>query len=151
MPLTAPPPSLRLASWVLRALLPVAEREEVLGDLREEHERRRAAGGWALAAVWLWRQVLGSAPALLRRSWWRGQTGFEPAANRWLPGGPGMESWIMDLRYAVRRLRSRPTYTLLAVLTLALGVGGSAPLFYILPGLPLYPPPFPKRAGIVVV
>lgn len=150
MPLTAPPPSLRLASWVLRALLPVAEREEVLGDLREEHERRRSAGGRALAAVWLWRQVLGSAPALLRRIWWRGQTGFEPAANRWLPGGPGMESWIMDLRYAVRRLRSRPTYTLLAVLTLALGVGGSAAIFSILRGLLLDPLPFAKEAEIVV-
>jgi predicted permease len=135
---------------VLRALLPSAEREEVLGDLREEYERRRTSRGWALAAVWLWRQVLGSAPALLRRSWWRGRTGFEPAANRWLPGGPGMESWIMDLRYAMRRLRSRPTYTLLAVLTLALGVGGSAAIFSIVRGLLLDPLPFAKEAEIVV-
>lgn len=149
MPPTAPSPLLRLAFWVLRALLPVAEREEVLGDLREEHERRRA-GGRVPAAVWLCRQALGSAPALLRRSWWRGRTGFEPAANRWLPGGPGMESWIMDLRYAVRRLRSRPTYTLLAVLTLALGVGGSAAIFSILRGLLLDPLPFAKEARIVV-
>src|SRR4051812_3041624 len=150
MPPTASPPPLRLASSVLRTLLPVAEREEVLGDLREEYESRRAASGRALAAVWLWRQVLGSAPALLRRRWWRGRTGFEPAANRWLPGGFGMESWIMDLRYAVRRLRSRPTYTLLAVLTLALGVGGSAAIFSILRGLLLDPLPFAKEAEIVV-
>src|SRR5436305_310672 len=150
LPPTAPPPPLRLASSVLRTLLPIAEREEVLGDLREEHERRRAARGRALAAVWLWRQVLGSAPALLRRSWWRGRTGLEQAANRWLPGGFGMESWIMDLRYAVRRLRSRPTYTLLAVLTLALGVGGSAAIFSILRGLLLDPLPFAKEAEIVV-
>ena len=150
MPPTAPPPTLRLAFSVLRTLLPVAEREEVLGDLREEHERRRVASGRALAAVWVWRQVLGSMPALLRRSWWRGRTGFEPAANRWLPGGFGMESWIMDLRYAVRRLRSRPTYTLLAVLTLALGVGGSAAIFSILRGLLLSPLPFAKEAEIVV-
>ncbi len=149
MPPTSSPSSLRLASRVLRALLPVAEREEVLGDLREEHERRRAAGGRGLATVWLWRQVLGSVPALLRRSWWRGRTGFEPAANRWLPGGPGMESWIMDLRYAARRLRSRPTYTLLAVLTLALGVGGSAAIFSILRGLLLDPLPFAKETEIV--
>ena len=61
-----------------------------------------------------------------------------------------MESWIMDLRYAVRRLRSRPTYTLLAVLTLALGVGGSAAIFSILRGLLLDPLPFAKEAEIVV-
>jgi putative ABC transport system permease protein len=60
-----------------------------------------------------------------------------------------MESWIMDLRYAVRRLRSRPTYTLLAVLTLALGVGGSAAIFSILRGLLLDPLPFAKEAEIV--
>ena len=46
-----------------------------------------------------------------------------------------LESWIIDLRFAARRLRSRPTYTLLAVLTLALGVGGTAAVFGISRGL----------------
>jgi len=36
------------------------------------------------------------------------------------------ESWIADVRYAARRLRARPAYALLATLTLALGVGGTA-------------------------
>jgi len=148
-PPTAPPP-LRFAISLLRALLPAAEREEVLGDLRDEYEHRRSARGRAFAALWLWRQVLGSAPALVRRSWWRGWTGFEPAANRLLPGGPGMESWIMDMRYAVRRLRSRPTYTLLAVLTLALGVGGTAAIFSIVRGLLLEPLPYTREAEVAV-
>ena len=87
MPSTAPP--LRLAAALLRALLPAAERDEVLGDLGDEYAHRRGTRGRVAAALWLWRQVLGSAPALLRRSWWRGWTGFEPAANRLLPGGPG--------------------------------------------------------------
>src|SRR5687768_11932399 len=93
----ASPSPLRLAAVLLRALLHAAEREEVLGDLGDEYAHRRGAQGRTAAAFWLWRQVLGSTPALLRRSWWRGWTGFEPAANRLLPGGPGMESWIMDL------------------------------------------------------
>ncbi len=142
--------SLRLAAVLLRALLPAAEREEVLGDLGDEYAHRRDARGRVAAAFWLWRQVLGSTPALLRRSWWRGWTGFEPAANRLLPGGPGMESWIMDLRYAVRRLWSRPTYTFLAVLTLALGVGGTAAIFSIVRGLLLEPLPFEKEEEIGV-
>ncbi|HKI03261.1 MAG TPA: ADOP family duplicated permease [Thermoanaerobaculia bacterium] len=141
---------LRFAASLLRTLLPAAEQDEVLGDLRDEYAHRRGAHGRASAAFWLWRQVLGSAPALLRRSWWRGWTGFEPAANRLLPGGPGMESWIMDLRYAVRRLRSRPTYTLLAVLTLALGVGGTAAIFSIVRGLLLEPLPYTREAEIAV-
>src|SRR5262245_52647489 len=37
-----------------------------------------------------------------------------------------MESMVMDLKYAARRLRARPTYSLLAALTLALGGGGTA-------------------------
>ena len=101
------PPRLPLA--LLRALLPYAEREEVLADLAQEHAERAASSGRLAARIWLWRQVLGSAPALLRRSWWRGWSGFEPSANRMRPGGPSMESWIMDVRYAARRLRSRPT------------------------------------------
>src|SRR5215210_1179136 len=148
MPHTAPP--LRLAVSLLRALLPTAEQDEVLGDLGDEYAHRRGTRGRAAAAFWLWRQVLGSAPALLRRSWWRGWTGFEPAANRLLPGGPVMESWIMDLRYAVRRLRSRPTYTLLAVLTLALGVGGTAAIFSIVRGLLFEPLPYAHEEEIAV-
>ena len=140
----------RLAAALLRALLPLAERDEVLGDLGDEYAHRRGTRGRVAAAVWLWRQVLGSAPALLRRSWWRGWTGFEPAASRMTPGGPGMESWIMDLRYAVRRLASRPTYVLLAVLTLALGVGGTAAIFSIVRGLLLEPLPYAREAEVAV-
>lgn len=147
---TAPPLPLRLAASLLSALLPVAEREEVLGDLREEYGHRRGERGRAAAGVWLWRQVLGSAPALLKRSWWRGWTGFEPAANRFLPGGPVMESWIMDLRYTVRRLLARPTYVLLAVLTLALGVGGTAAILSIVRGLLLEPLPYAREAEVTV-
>lgn len=148
MPPTAP--TLRLATSLLCALLPAAEREEVLGDLRDEYAHRCGADGRAAAALWLWGQVLGSAPALLKRSWWRGWTGFEPAANRWLPGGPGMESWIMDLRYTFRRLLARPTYVLLAVLTLALGVGGTAAILSIVRGLLLEPLPYAREAEVAV-
>jgi len=56
-----------------------------------------------------------------------------------------MESFIMDLRYAARRLRSRPTYALLAVLTLALGVGGTAAAFGLVRGMLLSPLPYPAE------
>lgn len=38
---------------------------------------------------------------------------------------------ITDARYAARRLRARPTYAVLSVLTLALGIGGTAAVFAI--------------------
>ena len=63
---------------LLRLLLPVAERDEVLDDLAAEYRQRAALHGEWAARRWVWRQLLGSAPALARRSWWRGMTGFEP-------------------------------------------------------------------------
>lgn len=61
-----------------------------------------------------------------------------------------MESFIMDLRYAARRLRLRPMYTVLAVLTLALGVGGTAAAFGLVRGLLLTPLPYAaeERLGL---
>src|SRR4051812_3422197 len=119
------PPTPRLPFALLRALLPRAERDELLADIRAELAERGAADGDAAARRWLWWQALRSAPALLGWSWWRERTGFEPVANTYRPGGPMLQTWIADARYAVRRLRARPTYTILAVLTLALGIGGT--------------------------
>ena len=40
-----------------------------------------------------------------------------------------LRTLVADARYAARRLRARPTYSLLSVLTLALGIGGTAAIF----------------------
>ena len=127
---TARAPRLPLGVRTLfRALLPMAERQEVLTELAAEFERRGRIEGRAAARRWAWRQALGSTPALLRRGWWRGMTGFEPHANRLYPGGPMYESWIMDFRYAARHLARRPVYAVLAIATLALGAGGMASIY----------------------
>ncbi|HEX5581788.1 MAG TPA: ABC transporter permease, partial [Gemmatimonadaceae bacterium] len=140
----------RLATALVGTLLPRAEREEVLADLGEEYGARVESDGALAARRWLWRQVFGSLPALLRRSWWRGWTGFEPRANRMRPGGPMLESWIMDARYAARRLVSRPTYALLAVLTLALGAGGTAAIFSVARTVLLEPLPIRDEGEVDV-
>src|SRR5262245_12375787 len=118
LPRPHPPRLPILASAIFRTLVPLAERDEVLEDLRAEFARRQEVNGRAAAKRWLWREALGSLPPLVRRIWWRGMTGFEPQANRMRPGGPMVESWIFDFRYAVRRLMRRPAYATLAVLTL---------------------------------
>jgi putative ABC transport system permease protein len=138
------------AATVLRVLLPRAERDEVLADLGAEHAERRRTSGPLAARLWLWRQVVGSVPPLARRTWWRGWTGFEPRASRFQSGGPVFESWIVDLRYSVRRLAGRPTYTLLAVLTLALGVGGTAAVFSVVRALLLDPLPIAREHEVGV-
>ena len=122
-------------------MLPAAERDEIVAELAREFSQR-AEGDPIRARVWLWRQVLGSAPWLARRGWRRGWTGWEAEANRMAPGGSMLESVVVDARHAARRLRRRPTYTALAVLTLALGVGGTAAVYSLVRTLLVEPLPY---------
>lgn len=140
----------RLPAALLRLLVPDAERDEVLGDLAVEYRARAAASGAGPARRWLWRQVLASAPSLAGRGWWRGWSGFEPRANRLRPGGTMFQSWGQDVRYALRRLRLRPTYTLLTVLTLSLGVAGTAAVYSIVKRLLLEPLPVAAEEQVAV-
>ena len=148
-PALPPPSPPRFPAALLRALLPFAERDEVLHDLGAEFAYRAAEHGIARAHVWYWQQTLSSAPSLVRRTWWRGWSGFEPAANRTRPGGPSMESWIMDARYAARRLTRRPLYSILSVLTLALGIGGTAAVYGIARPILLDRLPYSAEDGLV--
>lgn len=61
------------------------------------------------------------------------------------------ESWIMDARFAVRRLMRRPTYALLAVLTLALGAGGTAAIFSVVRTLLIDPLPIVREDQVGVM
>ena len=136
---------------IFRALIPIAERDEVLTELAAEFERRVKTDGRAAARRWAWRQALGSAPALVRRGWWRGMTGFEPEANRLRPGGPMYESWIMDVRYAARHLLRRPIYAGLAIATLALGAGGMAAVYSVADAILRDPLPIVREQQVGVL
>lgn len=140
----------RLPAALLRALLPTAEREEVLGDLGAEYRERALRDGRTRAWFWAWRQAIQSLPALAGRTWWRGWTGFEPKANAFSTGGPSVEQWIRDARFSARRLLRRPMYAALAIGTLALGVGGTAAIFGIARAILLNPLPYqePDRVGL---
>ena len=128
--------------FVLRVLLPSAERDELLNELQTEFRQRVDREGVRRARRWAWRQAVVSAPSLVRWSWWRGWSGFEPRANAYRPGGHVLKNWITDARYAGRRLVARPGYTILAVLTLALGIGGTAAVFGIARPILLDPLPY---------
>ena len=141
----------RYARIAVRLTYPSAERREVIFDLGDEFSRRCTASGRLAAHLWLLREMVNSTPALVARGAWRGSTGFESRANAMHPGGAPLESMILDARFALRRLRSRPLYASLTVITLAFGVGGAAAIYAITRPFLLDPLPYADESKLVML
>jgi predicted permease len=61
---------------------------------------------------------------------------------------PWWESFVQDLRYAVRGLRAKPAFTIAVVLTLGLGIGANAAMFSIVDRLLFRPPPMLREPAL---
>ena len=62
-----------------------------------------------------------------------------------------IETTLTDLRYALRRLRASPGFTLVTVLTLALGVGATTAIFSVVNTILFQPLPYPNAQRIASI
>jgi putative ABC transport system permease protein len=126
----------RIRAWVSMRKLKEdfsKELDEHLALLTEENIRRGMARGDAERAA---KVRLG------------GMTQLQEA-NRKLHGWSMAETFFQDVRYALRTLRKNPSFTVVCVLTLALGIGGSTAIFSVVNGVLLRPLPYPNHDRLI--
>ncbi len=62
-----------------------------------------------------------------------------------------MDTLVQDLRYAIRQFVHRPGFTAIAVLSLALAIGGNSLIYGMLDGFVFHPFPYPEPDRLVAV
>jgi putative ABC transport system permease protein len=142
--------------WLLPAGFRRRYRAELLEAFDEERRRARLAGPAHTA------RFIGAIFGDLIRSAARQRTARIASAVGGRSGGGApalprdsrrtfMDALVQDVRYACRTLLRRPGFTAVAVLSMALGIGGNTLIYGIVDGLVLHPFSYPDPDRLVAV
>jgi predicted permease len=88
---------------------------------------------------------------------WRQRVAQVRAAHAGVPGPPShpqrtqMDTVFQDIRYALRSFARRPGFTAVAVVSLALGIGGNSVIYGLVDGFVLRPFPYPDPDRLISV
>ena len=95
----------------------------------------------------------GMPPAEARRAARLEFEGFEQVKENVRDGlvGSGLEAFLQDTRYALRGLRRRPSFTVIALITLALGIGVNTAVFSVFYGVLLHPLPYNRPEQLALI
>jgi putative ABC transport system permease protein len=142
-------PADRIYRALLR-LLPADFREECAADMTQLfRDHRRAAGGRPLRLAGLWAAAIAdivSHSISIRRER-RALARAAASTNRSTP----MRTFLGDFRHGFRLLRRHPATSIVAVLTLAVGIGANAAMFSVVDPVLLRPLPYPEPDRLVMV
>jgi len=64
---------------------------------------------------------------------------------------PLVENFFLDLRYAVRMLLKHPGFAIVAIATMALGVGATTAIYSVIDATLLHPLPYPNPAELEMI
>jgi len=112
--------------------------EELLGHMRMAIEERVARG-----------ERREDAARAVRREF--GNLGVVKEVTREMWGGGWLERLAQDVRYGVRTLRRSPAFTVVAGLTLALGIGATTAMFTVVHAVLLRPLPYPRSDRLMLL
>lgn len=80
-----------------------------------------------------------------------GNVGLVKEVTRAMWGWAWLEALGQDLRFGLRMLRKNPGFSLIAILTLALGIGANTTIFSAIESLILHPFAFPNQERLVMI
>ena len=126
-------------SWLKR----IFRRKQLYGDLSEEIRAHLDEKVEELVASGMTRK---EAEHAAQREFGNVMITEENAREIWR--WPRLENFLIDVRYALRVLRKSPGFTIVAILTLALGIGANTAIFTLIDGIMLRTLPVSKPAEL---